>query len=147
MEASRPPLKRNRNKGNVQITKKYQHLNWPNALTKNENSSDSNENHQSSTSGNLIIKIVLLIENWNRQHAVNLEHFLMNRKDTKSNEDETKDQIQSQVLGQNPGQLISGQETLVLPVDTKVLNSDLSTIMKQNPNAKVYVVVPRQMNN
>ena len=71
----------------------------------------------------------------------------MNRKDTKSNEDETKDQIQSQVLGQNPGQLISGQETLVLPVDTKVLNSDLSTIMKQNPNAKVYVVVPRQMNN
>ena len=71
----------------------------------------------------------------------------MNRKDTKSNEDETKDQIQSQVLGKNPGQLISGQETLVLPVDTKVLNSDLSTIMKQNPNAKVYVVVPRQMNN
>ena len=71
----------------------------------------------------------------------------MNRKDTKSNEDETKDQIQSQVLGQNPGQIISGQETLVLPVDTKVLNSDLSTIMKQNPNAKVYVVVPRQMNN
>ena len=71
----------------------------------------------------------------------------MNRKDAKSNEDETKDQIQSQVLGQNPGQIISGQETLVLPVDTKVLNSDLSTIMKQNPNAKVYVVVPRQMNN
>ena len=71
----------------------------------------------------------------------------MNRKDAKSNEDETKAQIQSQVLGQNPGQLISGQQTLVLPVDTKVLNSDLSTIMKQNPNAKVYVVVPRQMNN
>ena len=41
MEASRPPLKRNRNKGNVQMSKKYQHLNWPNALTKNENSNDS----------------------------------------------------------------------------------------------------------
>ena len=45
---------------------------------------------------------------------------------------------------QNPDQLISGQETLVLPVDTKVLNANLSTIIKQNPNAKVYVVVPRQ---
>ena len=62
MEASRPPLKRNRNKGNVQITKKYQHLNWPNALTKNENSSDSNETHQNSTSGNFIIKTVLLFK-------------------------------------------------------------------------------------
>ena len=40
MEASRPPLKRNRSKGNIQINKKYQHLNWPNALTKNENDSD-----------------------------------------------------------------------------------------------------------
>ena len=50
-------------------------------------------------------------------------------------------------MGQNSGQLISGQETLVLPVDTKVLNADLSTIIKQNPNAKVYVVVPRQVNN
>ena len=68
-------------------------------------------------------------------------------KDTKSNEDGTKAQIQSQVMGQNSGQLISGQETLVLPVDTKVLNADLSTIIKQNPNAKVYVVVPRQVNN
>ena len=25
--------------------------------------------------------------------------------------------------------------------------ADLSTIIKQNPNAKVYVVVPRQVNN
>ena len=41
MEASRPPLKRNRSKGNIQINKKYQHLNWPNALTKNENDSDA----------------------------------------------------------------------------------------------------------
>ena len=50
MEASRPPLKRNRNKGNTQINKKYQHLNWPNALTKNENSNDM-ETAQSSSSG------------------------------------------------------------------------------------------------
>ena len=76
-----------------------------------------------------------------------LEHLMMIWKDTKSNEDGTKAQIQSQVMGQNSGQLISGQETLVLPVDTKVLNADLSTIIKQNPNAKVYVVVPRQVNN
>ena len=59
---------------------------------------------------------------------------------------ETKGQIQSEVLGQNiPGWLISGQETVVLPVDTKVLNADLSTIIKQNPNAKVYVAMPRQL--
>ena len=50
MEASRPPLKRNRNKGNIQMSKKYQHLNWPNALTKNENSNES-EAPQSSISG------------------------------------------------------------------------------------------------
>ena len=43
MEASRPPLKRNRNKANVQMNKKYQHLNWPNALTKIENSNDNSK--------------------------------------------------------------------------------------------------------
>ena len=36
---------------------------------------------------------------------------------------------------------------MVLPVDTKVLNADLSTIIKQNPNAKLYVAVPRQVKN
>ena len=82
-----------------------------------------------------------------RCHHWNLEHLMMNWKETKSKADETKVQIQSQGIGQNSGQLISGQETLVLPVDTKVLNADLSTIIKQNPNAKVYVVVPRQVNN
>ena len=55
MEASRPPLKRNRNKANVQMNKKYQHLNWPNALTKIENSNDT-ETLQSSSPGNFIIK-------------------------------------------------------------------------------------------
>ena len=79
--------------------------------------------------------------------TINLEYLMMTLKDTKPKEDEIKVQIQSQGIGQNSGQLISGQETLVLPVDTKVLNADLSTIIKQNPNAKVYVVVPRQVNN
>jgi len=59
MEASRPPLKRNRNKANVQMNKKYQHLNWPNALTKIENSNDT-ETLQSSSSGNFIIKSFLV---------------------------------------------------------------------------------------
>ena len=56
-------------------------------------------------------------------------------------------QVQKQVPGQVQGQILSGQETLVLPVNTKVISSDLSTIIKQNPNARVYVVVPRQINN
>ena len=55
MEASRPPLKRNRSKGNIQINKKYQHLNWPNALTKNENDSDA----QSSSTGNFFTQEIL----------------------------------------------------------------------------------------
>ena len=146
MEASRPPLKRNRNKANVQMNKKYQHLNWPNALTKIENSNDT-ETLQSSSSGNFIIKS-FLVEIWRFSLQLRSRLFYDDKKETKTNEDETKSEIQSKIVGQNiQGQLISGQETLVLPVDTKVLNADLSTIIKQNPNAKVYVVVPRQVNN
>ena len=128
------------------MNKKYQHLNWPNALTKIENSNDT-ETLQSSSSGNFIIKS-FLVEIWRFSLQLRSRLFYDDKKETKTNEDETKSEIQSKIVGQNiQGQLISGQETLVLPVDTKVLNADLSTIIKQNPNAKVYVVVPRQVNN
>ena len=150
MEASRPPLKRNRNKGNIQLSKKYQHLNWPNALTKNEGSNDF-ETQQSGLSGIFIIyvlRIVFWIENSDFFLFETWNVSLMNGKVTKINEDKFQGQIQNRVLGQDiQGQLVSGQETLVLPVDTNVLNADLSSLIKQNPNAKVYVVVPRQVNN